>query len=443
MNTNKHKTVGLMGLMAVLLVVVLWMVPTTHASEVRSGDTLIIEAGETINDDVYALAQTVIVNGTIEGDLIAFATDVTINGRVTGDLLGAGQSVVINGTVEDDVRMAGAVLQLGANGQVGDEVMSAGYSLDMQSGSQVGGDLTFLGGQATIDGTIGGDLMVNAGSLAFNGTVAGDANVAVGGAETQPAINPLQFMPDAPDMPTVAPGLTVGDNAKVGGEVNIEVPDRAIAADVPAELNPNVEVSAAPVATTNDSNLFVDSGMKFIGRFLVFAIAAIFVVWLASILLQEATGFLSEKPLPSLGWGALLYFVLPIFAVVIFGAASIVALILGLIGLGSIATTIIVFTVMILAAALLAFIVILALLTKIVAGYALGKLIFRSRPDTNFWVVMLVGLAIVALLIALPIAGGLLNLLISMMGLGALWLTYRGSRAAKADVVKGAVVQEG
>ena len=70
---------------------------------------------------------------------------------------------------------------------------------------------------------------------------------------------------------------------------------------------------------------------------------------------------------------------------------------------------------MVLALALLAFIVILALLSKVVAGYALGKLIFRSRPATSFWVVMLIGLAIVALLIALPYVGWLFNLVISML----------------------------
>jgi hypothetical protein len=331
--------------------------------------------------------------------------------------------------------MAGAALQLGPNGQVGDDVMSAGYGIDMQSGSQVGGDLTFFGGQATINGAIGGDLTVNAAGLAFNGTVVGDANIAVGSAEGQPPVDPMQFMPNAPELPTISPGLTVGDNAEVGGEVNIEVPDRAVA-DAAAGLNPNVEVVEAPVAPQDDSNAVVDALLEFIGRFLVYAIGAIFVVWLASVLLQQTSGFVSEKPLPSLGWGALFYFVLPIFAVVIFGAVAILALILGAIGLGSIGSTILVFTVMILGAALLAFIVILALLTKIVAGYALGKLIFRSRPDTKFWVVMLVGLAIVALLIALPFVGGLLNLVISMIGLGALWLVYRGSRSSKEDVVK-------
>lgn len=435
MNTNKHKTVGLVGFTAVLLVIVLWMVPPTHASEFLGGDTVTVEAGQTINDDVYATAQTVIVNGTIEGDLIAFTTDVIINGRVTGDVLATGQSIIINGTVEDDVRMAGMLLQLGSAAQVGDDVISLGYGFDMQNGSQVGGDVTFLGGQAAINGAIGGDLTVNAGSLAFDGTVAGNADVAVGSPEAQPAFDPLMFMPNAPDLPTVAPGLTVGDNAQVDGEVNVTVPDAAIADDA-AKINATVDVAEAPVAPQDDSNVVVDTGMEFIGRFLVFAIAAFFIVWLASIMLSQATGYLHEKPLPSLGWGALLYIVFPILLVTLSGAVLIIGLILGAIGLGSIGTSIIVFTFMVLALALLAFIVILALLSKVVAGYALGKLLFRSRPDTKFWVVMLIGLAIVALLIALPYVGWLFNLVISMIGLGALWLAYRGNRASSDPVTK-------
>ncbi|MCO5194295.1 MAG: hypothetical protein M9930_13545 [Anaerolineae bacterium] len=437
MNTQKHKIVSLAGLMAVLAVAILWMVPTSHASEFLSGDTVTIEAGQTVNDDVYATAQTVIVNGTIEGDLIAFATDVTINGRVTGDVLAAGQSIIINGTVEDDVRMAGMLLQLGSAGQVGDDVMSVGYGFDMKGGSQTGGDVTFLGGQAAIDGTIDGDLTVNAGSLAFDGTVAGNADIVVGSPEGQPAVDPLLFMPNAPDLPTVTPGLTVGDNAQVGGSVNMTVPDAAVADDA-AKLNPTVDVVAAPAAPQDDSNVAVDALMEFIGRFLVFAVAALFIVWLASILLNEATGFLGEKPLPSLGWGALLYIIFPILLVTLTGAVIFIGLILGLIGLGSIGTSIVVFTLMVLALALLAFIVILALLSKVVAGYALGKLIFRSRPATSFWVVMLIGLAIVALLIALPYVGWLFNLVISMLGLGALWLAYRGNRAENAESAKAA-----
>lgn len=430
---------ALLGMSAVMLLVSLWLVPTTHASDFRGGDTVTIAADEVVEDDLYVGANRLVVDGTVDGDVIASGTDIIINGTVTGDLLAAGQSVIINGTVEDDVRAAGLVLTLGPDAQVGDDVLSAGFSLEMQSGSAVGGDLTFFGGQAIVDGAIGGDLSASTASLAFNGSVAGDVAVEVGGATDQPPFDPFMFVPDAPSIPAVAPGLTVGDNAEVGGSVDVTVPDPAVAESVPADLNATVDVDESVAqAEPEQPNLLLDTVLEFFGRLLVLLIAALFVVWLAPVLLNEMSGYLKTEPWPSLGWGALLYFAIPFLLVTVFGFIVLLAVILGAIGLGAIGGSLLVATLATLGALLLAFALVLAFLAKVVVGYNIGKLIFgRLRPDGGgVWGALIVGLVIVALLVALPFIGWAANLIISIIGLGTLWLTVRGNRVAKADAVK-------
>ncbi len=78
----------------------MFLVPTAAAGEVRSGGTVEIKQGETVPDDLYVFAETVLVNGTIQGDLISFSTKLVVGptGVIEGDLLAAGQALDIQGT---------------------------------------------------------------------------------------------------------------------------------------------------------------------------------------------------------------------------------------------------------------------------------------------------------------------------------------------------------
>lgn len=76
----------LVSLMLIALCFIL--VPTTHAIEIVDKETVVIEAGEVIEDDLMVFANEFILNGTVKGDLILFVNTATLNGIVEGDLMG-------------------------------------------------------------------------------------------------------------------------------------------------------------------------------------------------------------------------------------------------------------------------------------------------------------------------------------------------------------------
>ena len=110
-----RKWAGLIGLICLVLFT---LVPVALAFESRGGDTVVIGAGEVIEDDLYVGATNFTLNGTVKGDLIVGGNIIEINGAVEGDLTAAGQTVVVRGTVTDDVRIAGQALILDSDAQV-------------------------------------------------------------------------------------------------------------------------------------------------------------------------------------------------------------------------------------------------------------------------------------------------------------------------------------
>ncbi len=104
----------LFGSFTLVTLMALVLAAPARAFDSRSGESILIPAGEVIEDDLYLFGNTITIDGTVKGDVIAFGSTITIGqtGVVEGDLMGAGQSVIVNGQVQDDARIAGAVLLL-------------------------------------------------------------------------------------------------------------------------------------------------------------------------------------------------------------------------------------------------------------------------------------------------------------------------------------------
>src|SRR5205085_11299623 len=97
------------------------------AADIRSGDSITVAAGETINDDLYAFGNTITILGTVRGDVIAAGATVEIDGAVSGNVMAAGNSISIRGPVAGSVRIAGNTLAI--DGKVTGDVVAAGSAL--------------------------------------------------------------------------------------------------------------------------------------------------------------------------------------------------------------------------------------------------------------------------------------------------------------------------
>jgi len=433
-----RKWVRLISPMCLVLFV---LVPVALAFEGRGGDTVVIGAGEVIEDDLYVGAGTFTLDGTIKGDLIVGGTIIEINGTVEGDLIAAGQTIVVRGAVTDDVRIAGQALTLDDDAQVGDDVLAAGFSIEGKEGSAVGGDLVYFGYQALLAGDIAQDLDVAVGGLQLSGSVGGDVEAEVGEAGEGPP--PMVFMPGAPAMPSVRLGLTVDEGARIGGKLDYtsasewSIPAGVVAGAV-TRHEPEIEVEEEVVVSP--AQRAADWFLRHLRRLITLLLVGLLIVWVVPGWTKQVAEALQAKLLPSLGWGvvSIAAFILAILVILI--ATILVGVVLGIITLGGLAGTTVWTGALTMALLTFFFSIAVTYVTKIVVSFLGGRVILaRLKPDWaegRIWP-LVVGIVLFVVITAIPILGGLVNLVVVLLGLGALWLlgrdVYRQRRAAPVE----------
>lgn len=156
------------------LLVVLVALPGTAAAAQRTGSTVVVDSGETV-EGLTATGGTIIVRGTVDGDLHAYGGTVVVEegGTVTGRLRAYGGTVRIAGTVEENaVAYAGSVT-LAESGSVGRSF--GAVASDVTLAGSVGGDATVAASTVRLDSTasVSGDLTYNGRLDDRGGTVEG------------------------------------------------------------------------------------------------------------------------------------------------------------------------------------------------------------------------------------------------------------------------------
>ena len=424
------------------LLALLGLTFTTPASafDGRSGENIVIQSDEVIDDDLYVTAGTFVLDGTVNGDLIATGQTITINGKVDGDVMAAGQTIVVHGTVTGAIRMAGSVLLLDEQASIGGDIIAAGYSLETRQGSGIGQDLVFTGGQILLAGDVARNVQVATGAFELRGAVGGDVDADIGEADAGYAgPPPALFMPQSSiPIPTVETGLTITQSAKIEGNLEymqsreLAVPAGVVAGEV-TRNQPATNTAAAPQETTGQRIL--TWGLNALRMSITLILIGLFLLWLFPLLIQGSSLRLQSATWPSLGWGlvayAIFFFVLLlIIVVVILGG-----LLFGVLTLGGLAGTIVSVGILSLLALILGFVLATSFVAKIVFAQTLGKwlLVRANSPlaEHRFWP-MVIGVLITVAVIALfrfPLIpgflGGLLNIAVILFGLGALWLWGR------------------
>lgn len=424
------------------LMLVVFAAPV-FAFEGREGNQVVIGADEVIDDDLYVGANEFTLDGTVRGDLIVAGSVITINGTVEGDLWAAGQVVILNGEVMDDARIAGAGLQLGENAQVNGDLLAAGASLETKAGSTVGNDLLVGSGQALLAGQVTRDVLAGSGGLEVRGEVGRDLKAYVDQTEetvSGPSPN-IYMQPSIPmTLPSVPAGLTVTDSAQIGGDlVYSSTYDQDFPAGVVAGQVTRVEpqatqgrVQAAPTPAQRTTQWALD----LLRTIVTLVLIGLLLGWLAPLFLQAAASTIQTQTWPSLGWGAIAWaaFFFALLLIVIVTIAG--AILFGLLTLGGLSGTFIWLGILALFGLIVLFVLATAYVAKIIVGTAIGRWILnRTNPALathKFWP-MVLGVTLIAVVIALfrfpllPLGffGWLLNFIVVLFGLGALWLWGR------------------
>ena len=340
----------LVALLGVLVMLAAVPAPVA-AQETRTGGTVVVEEGETVDGPLRAFGGTVIVRGTVNGDLTAAGGNVYVTGRVNGDLQAMAGNVRINGTVTGDADAVG-----------GNVVLAAG-------------------------GRVGGELNVGAGSVVVNGEVGENAYV---GGDT----------------------ITLGPSAAVGGDFvydgTLERAEGArVAGQVREESNPGGSVDfTGPIVPT-----WVEGVYGFLANLVLGAVLLLaFPRFSAGV-----AGRASRTPLRSGGAGLLTFVGVPVLFVV---------LLLSLVGIPVALLVILLYP--------------LVLWVGYVYGaFALGAWTLGLTDADNRWLALALGVFVVSIVGFVPVLGGLVQLLVLLLGLGAfalgVWGGLRGRRDRRED----------
>jgi cytoskeletal protein CcmA (bactofilin family) len=419
------------------------LVSPVLAFDGRSGDRVVVESDETINDDLYVTAGEFILDGTVNGDVIAMGQTITINGTVEGDVMAAGQTIVVNGTVTGAIRIAGSVLLVDENASIGGDILGAGSSLEIKEGSTVGQDIVFAGSQILLAGDVSRNVQVAAGAFELRGPVGGNVSADVG-EPGQAGPPPNFFMPQSPvSVPSVRPGLTLDPTARIEGNLeytqttDVPVPEGVVAGNI-SRAEPATD-PATRQETTSDRIL--KWGVNLLRTSITLILIGLFLLWLFPFFMQGWTTKLQSAFWPSLGWGVVTYAAFFVILLVIIVLMILGGVLFGVLTLGGLVGTVILIGILTLLALIFGFVLTTTFVAKIVFGQTLGRwLLTRANSSLaghRFWP-MIIGVLITVAVIALlsfPLIpgflGGLLNFAVILFGLGALWLWGRERRAVR------------
>ena len=407
---------------ALALVIVAWLAVPQPARADWSivGDT--VPAGQVIDNDVLAQGTDVVIDGTINGDLLAVGSNVTVNGSVSGSLVTLARTVTVNGQVGGSVYVISRALTLGSSAHVVHNAHYLGLLLDSQSGSQVGRDLVVASVRGRVSSQIGRGLKAAILLLTFSGQIGAGVE-----APGEGATLPDRFEPGS----TL---LFVGSGA-----------GRPLGLAAPALNIRSLQQEQEPVAGLPEGLVRRLSDLA--ALLLVGGLA----IWLRPALIQRPAERLIRKPLPAGGYG-LLVLVLAVSALLI---AILLAVLLFFIGmwLGGVALWELAFLLwgigyptLILAHSLFVLTVLYG--TKVIVADLVGTLILkRLAPkslDTARGILpLLLGLVLYVLVRSIPFLGLVVEVVVTVFGLGALWLALRqapspapvpAESAAEADV---------
>lgn len=342
----------------------------SYAIDIRGNrlQTVTISASETVDDTLVASGDSVIVDGTITGDLIAAARRVMITGTVQGDVLCAARNVEIGGTVQGNIYAVGESMRIA--GLAERNLYSAGRSINVIEGTEVRGNMAAAGETIAVDGQLGRDLMAAGQEVEVRGAIGRGIR-------------------------TYAERVVLLPSARVGGDLRANVPSREnVQIENGASIAGRTDIRVSPPRPNRYSTI----------SYYVFRVVRLAVAFVTGLVFFWIFPFLSQPILDNrsalLKTGALGF-----VAAITVPVAAIVA------ALTIVGIPIALFTIIIWAFGLY--------LAKVVLGVFFGRALL-SGSDTSVPVALLVGLILITIAIDLPYVGTLINIILTLLGFGAL-----------------------
>ena len=374
---------------ALLAIVLAVAVPAEAFVSRSSEDDVVVPADEMVDDTLVARGERVLVDGVVTGDLIAGGQSVVIRGTVHGNVIAWAQSVDLPGDVGGSVFVSSQFVTV--QGGVDGSFYAFSQATRLAGGSRIGGGVASFSNTLTVEGSV--DRGVQAAGYRVDVAGAVQGNVYAN-----------------------ARRVGVGPGSRIGGTLTVRIPDPNV-----LQIDPAATLAAEPVVRSWDDESSPSRYLtgSFYRRQSVWLVAALLTGWLFLWAAPGAAAVQFGTPpavLRTLGVGFLCVVATP-FAALIAGL-TLVGLPLALVALALWALGI--------------------YLAKIPIALFLGRTLLGPRGARGPALALLVGLLAVFVAVNLPFIGWIVNLALTLIGVGGLFAwalaAYRGSSAAPSRV---------
>ncbi len=362
----------------IVLFLALFLTPfaVVKAANFEANSAVYVAKDQIIAGNLYATGQTVTIDGNIAGDLIVAARTINVNGRVDGDIIAAASNITVNGEVGGNIRVLASAINL--NGPVARNINAFGANVILGNNSKVGWDVLLMAAGAEVRGEIDGSLSGRANQILIAGQINKNVDLNLDRQANQ--------------------SLTVSNDAIIKGDLNYTSRSAAKIAN-PTSISGKVN-QKSPLAE-NKNNI-----ATWLWRHLVAIFSAIVVglilVFVTTKFTPHILKSIEENPGKSLLHGLIIMLVLPPIALLLmFTVIGIpLALIIG--------------------AWWLVAMYVARIITAILVGELLFQKIFKNHKPALIWSLVL-GVAVLWLIIAIPFVGWIFALIAIWLGLGGAW----------------------
>ncbi len=402
--------------LALVFAGVFGMPQSARAYGIIAGDT--IPAGEVIDNDAVVTGADVVVDGTVNGDVLAVGDTVTINGAVKGSLVAIGLTVVINGEVDGTVYTAAQTLELGPSASLSRNIYFAGFRLITRPGSLVERDLVAGSIGAELFGEVGRDLKAVVGLVELVRKLGESMDWQWGmfrlrSSSVNEPVSPASQEP----VVTTSGGMLMVIRP-------VEQRDVSRAASTSGSLYQS-QVQAETDEPDSQRDVVREQIQARLEEFVTLLIIGVLAVWLIPSLLDRWVGQVRATPLPSAGYGLVAY-------VTGFTGTSLVAALilvtglwLGFVTLWKLAFLFWGLGYSSLVLAFSAFALFVFYGSKVIVAHLAGTLILeRLAPRAAKYrlLPLVLGLVLYVLLRSIPALGWVIGVIVTLLGLGAVWL---------------------
>ncbi len=384
------------------------------------GEKIIFGPTAEIDNDVFILGRNVVIE---EGSILA------------GNLMIVGQNVNINTPVQRNLFVSSATLDLSPATVIERNLFFGGFHFSLAKDSVIKGNLYAASYQLALQGTVKKNFKVSAVSVDLAGEINGNAEInidASGDDEGMRIWLPYMQQLNIPELLPV--GLTVGDLAIINGKLiytsakDLEENLKNFAVGGVIENQPRGEEKSENNGKIVHKNPFMARIIRSIRILIGFILISLLGWKLIHRYIPEAAQYAVTKPVNALGVGFISTLVVYLGSLIFIILIILLAMLLGIFTLNQLSRMVLFLGIAVLIFTLVVFSILFLYGSKLVLVYWIGNLVLKNAKDSFSnklaWS-LVVGIFCYLLINAIPVVGWLAGVVVSLIGLGAIWYTIQ------------------